>query len=165
MQKFAITIRDKKGVENVMANYLSRLVCDESFEYIPINDTFHDEQLFNISNWSWFANIANFLVTGQISKHWISQDRRKFLTEVKNFYWDDLYLFKYCSDQIFQKCVPDHEVSSIINFCHSKACGGHFSSKKTAAKILQCGFFWPTLIKDTYAFCKTCENCQKLGSI
>ena len=165
LQEFAITIRDKRGVENVVADHLSRLVCDESFESIPINDTFPDEQLFNISKSPWFADIANFLVTGQIPKHWNSQDKRKFLTEVKNFYWDDPYLFKYCSDQIFRKCVPDHEVSSIINFCHSEACGGHFSSKKTAAKILQCGFYWPTLFKDTYTFCKTCENCQKLGSI
>ena len=165
LQEFAITIRDKRGVENVVADHLSRLVCDESFESIPINDTFPDEQLFNISKSPWFADIANFLVTGQIPKHWNSQDKRKFLTEVKNFYWDDPYLFKYCSDQIFRKCVPEHEVSSIINFCHSEACGGHFSSKKTAAKILQCGFYWPTLFKDTYTFCKTCENCQKLGSI
>ena len=165
LQEFATTIRDKRGVENVVADHLSRLVCDESFESIPINDTFPDEQLFNISKSLWFADIANFLVTGQIPKHWNSQDKRKFLTEVKNFYWDDPYLFKYCSDQIFRKCVPDHEVSSIINFCHSEACGGHFSSKKTAAKILQCGFYWPTLFKDTYTFCKTCENCQKLGSI
>jgi len=38
---------------------------------------------------------------------------------------------------------------------------GHFSLKKMTAKILQCGFFWPTMFKDTHAFCKTCENCQK----
>jgi hypothetical protein len=33
------------------------------------------------------------------------------------------------------------------------------------AKILQCGFYWPNMFKDTHAFCKTCENCQKLGFI
>ena len=33
------------------------------------------------------------------------------------------------------------------------------------AKILQSGFYWPTIFKDTYEFCKTCENCQKLESI
>jgi len=44
-----------------------------------------------------------------------------------------------------------------------EACGGHFSSKKTTAKILQCGFYWPTMFKDSHAFCKSCENCQKVG--
>ena len=63
LQEFSITIRDKKGVENVVADHLSRLVCDESFESIPINDTFPHKQLFNISNSLWFADIANFFVT------------------------------------------------------------------------------------------------------
>jgi len=81
---------------------------------------------------------------------------------VKNFYWDDPNLFKYCFDQIFQRCIPDNKVSNVIKVCHSEACGGHFSSKKTTAKILQCGFYWPTMFKDTHAFCKTCENCQKV---
>jgi len=61
--------------------------------------------------------------------------------------------------------IPDNEVSSVIKFCHSEAYRGHFSSRKTTAKILQSGFYWPTMFKDTHAFCKTCENCQKLGSI
>jgi phosphopantetheinyl transferase (holo-ACP synthase) len=97
--------------------------------------------------------------------HLDTQDKRKFLSDVQNFYWDDPDLFKYYPDQIFQKCIPENEVSSVIKLCHSEAYGGHFSSKKTAAKILQCEFYWPTMFKDTHAFCKTCENCQKLGFI
>ena len=54
---------------------------------------------------------------------------------------------------------------SIINFCHSEACGGHFPAKKTTAKILQSGFYWPTLFKDTYNICKNCEQCQRVGAI
>ena len=52
-----------------------------------------------------------------------------------------------------------------LNFCYSEACGGHFSSKKRTVKILQCGFYLPTMFRDTHAFCKTCKNYQKLGSI
>ena len=83
---------------------------------------------------------------------------------MKNFYLDDPYLFKNCPDQIFQKCIPDNEVSSVIELCHSKACGSHFSLRKMTAKILQNGFYWPTMFKDTHAFCKTCENCQKVDT-
>ena len=101
----------------------------------------------------WFANIANFLAIEKISSQWNMQDRKKFL-EIKNFYWDDPYLFKYCPNQIFRICIPNNEVGSVIKFCHSKACSGHFSSKKIAAKILQCRFYWPTLFKDTHTLCK-----------
>ncbi|XP_058185805.1 uncharacterized protein LOC131303029 [Rhododendron vialii] len=40
-----------------------------------------------------------------------------------------------------------------------------FSVRKTAAKIQQCCFYWPTLNRDAYAFCKSCDRCQKLGSV
>jgi hypothetical protein len=113
----------------------------------------------------WFANIVNFLATRDLLVHWSTQDRRKFLNEVKNFYWNDPYLFKYCPDQIFWRCIPDNEVSSVIKSCYSEACGGHFSSKKITVKILQCGFYWLTMFKGTHAFYITCENYQKLGSI
>ena len=165
LQEFNLTIKDKKGAENVVADHLSRLTNESSIDTTPINDSFPDDFLFSINIMPWYANIVNFIVTGKMPPDWSSQDKKKFLTEVKKFYWDDPYLFKYCPDQIFRRCIPDNEVSSVIKFCHSEACGGHFSSKKTAAKILQCGFYWPTIFKDTYAFCKTCENCQKLGSI
>jgi hypothetical protein len=83
---------------------------------------------------------------------------------VKNFYWDDPYLLKYCPDKIFQRCIADNEVSSVIKLCHFEACGSPFSSKKTTAKILQNEFYWPTMFKDTHAFCKTCESCQKVDT-
>jgi hypothetical protein len=43
----------------------------------------------------WFANFVNFLATGDLPAHWSIQEKRKFLNEVKTFYWDDPYLFIY----------------------------------------------------------------------
>ena len=84
---------------------------------------------------------------------------------MKFFVWDDPYLFKYCSDQMFRRCIPDHEVRSVLSFCHDQACGGHFSGRKTTAKVLQCGFYWPTLFRDAFEYCKSCPRCQQLGRI
>jgi len=49
-----------------------------------------------------------------------------------------------------------------LNFVILRHMRGHFSLNKTTAKILQCRFYWPTMFKDMHAFCKTCENCQKV---
>ena len=122
--------------------------------YTTINDSFVAEFLFFVHNMPWYANIVDFLITDWMLSDWYSQDKKKFLRDVKMFYCDDPYLFKYCSYQIFWKCISDDEVSDAIQLCHSKAYVGHFSSKKTVAKILQCGFYWPTLFKDFHAFCK-----------
>jgi len=88
-----------------------------------------------------YADIVNYLVTSQISSHWTKQDYFKFKATTKYYVWDDPYLIKYCQDQIIRKCVPESEQQPILSFCHDHACEGHFSAKKTAAKILQCEFY------------------------
>ncbi|XP_073137916.1 uncharacterized protein [Henckelia pumila] len=127
--KFDLVIKDKKGKENVVADHLSRIISESSQNEIPINENFPDDQLFYATTMPWFANIVNFLVTNKMPSHWSSQDKNKFLKEVKKFYWDDPYLFKYCPDQIFRRCIPDNEVSSVIKFCHSEALAVDYVSK------------------------------------
>ena len=151
-QEFNLTIKDKKRVENVVANHLSRLVSESSFHGIPIGDSFYDEQLFALVQCPWYADIVNYLVTGQIPPQWTSQQKRNFLEDIKKYYFDDPYLFKYCPDQLMRRCVPNDDQSRILTFCHSEAYGGHFSARKTADKILQAGFYWPILFKDCFEF-------------
>jgi len=98
LQEFDITIKDKKDTENVVADHLSRLTTNSRSDITPIDDYFPDESLFSVSTMPWYANIVNFLISGQLSAHWSTQDKRKLLNEVKNFYCDDPYLFKYCPD-------------------------------------------------------------------
>ncbi|KAH9657811.1 hypothetical protein KPL70_023229 [Citrus sinensis] len=46
---------------------------------------------------------------GKMPLQWNAQEKKKFFVEVKKFYWDNPYLFKYCQDQIFRRCIPDNE--------------------------------------------------------
>ncbi|XP_026405447.1 uncharacterized protein LOC113300449, partial [Papaver somniferum] len=127
--KFSPDIRDKKGAENVVADHLSRLVVSSPSDALPIRDSFPDEQLFSVSQSPWYANIVNYLVTGRTPQHWGKQDRSRFLAEVKHFFWDDPYLFKYCPDQIIRRCVPESDQSSILSFCHEHAFAVDYVSK------------------------------------
>jgi hypothetical protein len=167
LQEFDIEIRDNKVTKNVVADHLSKLTMDFIEDATPIFETFPDEQLMHIAHnpAPWFTDIVNYLVTGQMPLHWGQQDKIDFLSKVKTFLSDDHYLFKYCPDQIIRRCIPEFDQTNVISFCHYHACGGHFSANKTTAKILQCGFYWPTMFGDTRAFCISCERCQKLGSI
>ena len=165
LQEFNLEIRDKKGCENVVADHLSRLTVTSDCDHIPISESFPDEQLFSISTSPWYADIVNFLVTDQLPNHWSKQERSKFMANVKFYSWDDPFLYKYCPDQVIHRCVPECEQISILSFCHNSACGGHFGSKKTAAKILQSGFYWPTLFRDAHQYCQACYNCQHSGRL
>ena len=66
---------------------------------------------------------------------------------------------------MIQRCIPDTDFHYILTSYHSEACGGHFGSKQTAYRVLDCGFFWPTLFNDAYTFYKACDRCQRTGNI
>ena len=148
-----------------MADHISRLTFSEHEHQLPIIDTFPDESLFAVQTCPWYADIINYLVTGKVPEHWNRLEKSKFMREVKRFFFDDPYLFKFCFDQVMIRCVFEEEIPNIMKYCHSLACGGHFSANKTAAKILQCGFYWPSLFKDVHSHCKTCPPCQSLGRV
>ncbi|RVW64167.1 Retrovirus-related Pol polyprotein from transposon 17.6 [Vitis vinifera] len=143
LQEFNLQIRDKKGVENVVADHLSRLVISHDSHGLPINDDFPEESLMSIEVAPWYSHIANFLVTGEVPSEWSAQDKRHFFAKIHAYYWEEPFLFKYCADQIIRKCVPEQEQSGILSHCHDNACGGHFASQKTAMKVIQSDFMGP----------------------
>ena len=53
-----------------------------------------------------------------------------------------------------RRCVPNDDQIGILTFCHSEACGGHFSVRKTTDKILQAGFSGPHFLKTALNFAK-----------
>ncbi|CAO2822820.1 unnamed protein product [Amaranthus hypochondriacus] len=168
LQEFDLEIKDKKGTENVVADHLSRLTFEHSQESLPINDSFPDDQLFSILSIStdpWYADIVNYLASGVIPHDLNPYEKKKFFHDVKRYFWDDPLLFHESSDDMIRRCVPDEEVESVLTHCHSLPCGGHAASSKTAAKVLECGFFWPTLHKDAREFVKACDRCQRVGNL
>ncbi|RVW57980.1 Retrovirus-related Pol polyprotein from transposon 17.6 [Vitis vinifera] len=118
LQEFNLQIRDKKGVENVVADHLSRLNIAHDTHGLPINDDFPEESLMLVEEVPWFAHIANYLVTGEIPSEWSSQDKKNFFAKVHAYYWEEPFLFKYCADQIIRKCVPEQEKHGILSHCH-----------------------------------------------
>ncbi|GKB13805.1 reverse transcriptase domain-containing protein [Tanacetum coccineum] len=93
LQEFDITIRDKKGSENLAADHLSRLENPHKdvLENKDINENFPLETLSVISSGStlWFANFANFHAGNFIIKGMTTQQKKKFFKDVKHYFWDD----------------------------------------------------------------------------
>ena len=66
---------------------------------------------------------------------------------------------------IIRRCVPKIEQGGIMEKCHASPYGGHFAGDKTAKKILQSGFYWPTIFKDCFEWVKHCDACQRMGNL
>ncbi|KAL0374403.1 UNVERIFIED_CONTAM: Retrovirus-related Pol polyprotein from transposon.6 [Sesamum radiatum] len=169
LQEFDLEIKDRRGCENTVADHLSRLnpTYVENMHNSPLQDEFPDEQLFAITQIEepWFADFANFLAGKVIPPHLSYQQKKKFFSDIKYYLWDEPYLYKRCGDGMVRRCVPEEEMQSILGFCHDREVGGHHGGAKTAAKVLQCGFYWPSLFKDAHKYVSSCDQCQRTGNI
>ena len=166
LQEFDVEIKDKKGTENLVADHLSRL--EGARDDVPVNDEFPDDKLFAIEDKRavpWFADYVNYLVAKVIPPEFNYQKKKRFFAHLKHYYWEEPILYRHCADQVIRRCVPEDEMHSILDHCHTLPCGGHFGGQRTAAKVLQSGFYWPSLFKDAHQFVSTCDKCQRMGNI
>ena len=58
---------------------------------------------------------------------------------------------------IIRRCVPKSEHDKILQEYHASPYGRHFAEDKTVHKILQSGFYWPTIFKDCFEWVKLCD--------
>uniref|UniRef100_A0A151UHL8 Retrovirus-related Pol polyprotein from transposon 17.6 n=1 Tax=Cajanus cajan TaxID=3821 RepID=A0A151UHL8_CAJCA len=139
LQEFDLEIKDKKGCENHVADHLSRLVNEEvTSQKEEILEEFPDEKLFVVRERPWFADMANYKAAGVVPEEYNWHQRKKFFRDSNFYVWDDPYLFKIGADGLL---------------------------RRTAAKVLQSGFYWPNLFKDAYEHCKACDKCQRTGTV
>ena len=81
----------------------------------------------------------------------------KLKSDAKYNVWDDPYLWIFGSDQVIYRCVPDNEIQYILQFCHDTHTGGHFGPQWTTRRVLDSGFYWPTIFIYANHFSTTCE--------
>ncbi|KAL4367757.1 hypothetical protein GQ457_05G018510 [Hibiscus cannabinus] len=104
--------------------HLSRLeIMKELRNELEIKEEFPDEKLLFAAATLWYANIANFLVSGILPFDLNSQGKNKFMHVVPCCHWGDPYLCKECNDRMIRRCVPKEEQKEIIFHCHSASCG------------------------------------------
>ncbi|XP_073313540.1 uncharacterized protein [Primulina huaijiensis] len=107
------------------------VMCDASDTAVGAVLGQRQNKLFEVKHCPWYANFANFIVTG---------------TPPPNLSFHQ-----------------QEEFGQILNHCHDCEVGGHFGPTKTTSKVLECGFYWPTLFKDARSYVLACDKCQQTG--
>ncbi|CAJ2637261.1 unnamed protein product [Trifolium pratense] len=106
LQEFDLEIRDKKGVENVVADHLSRLSNpDVTNKEEAIKCEFPDEKLLAVSEFPWFGDIANLKACGFIPEEMTAQQKKKLFADSRHYFWDDPFLFKMSNDGMIRRSV------------------------------------------------------------
>ena len=133
---------------------------------MEVTENFPDQQLFLLSyKLPWYVDIVNFLACGVMPPEFSYQQRKKLRTDNRFYIWDDPLLFKRGADMIIRRCELESEQGKILQECHASPYRGHFAGDKTTYKILQSGFYWPTIFKDCFQWMKPYDQCQRMGNI
>ncbi|GJX75872.1 reverse transcriptase domain-containing protein [Tanacetum coccineum] len=122
---------------------------EETSDDSEVNDNFLEETLMEINTEDnpWFADFVNYLASDIIPKGMTYQQKNKFFSDLKHYFWEEPYLFKVCSDGMIRRGVSRPETQTILDQCHHGPTGGHYGPYTTAKKVLDSGFYWPTISK------------------
>ncbi|KAL1193673.1 putative mitochondrial protein [Cardamine amara subsp. amara] len=113
----------------------------------------------------WFADIANYFAVDVEPDDLTGYAKKKFFRELQRFYWDEPYLYRHCSDGNYKRCIAEAEIPEVLFHYHGSEYAGHFATFKTVSKVLQAGFWWPTMFRDAHDFVSHCDACQRRGKI
>ncbi|XP_024021692.1 uncharacterized protein LOC112091695 [Morus notabilis] len=168
LQEFDLEIRDKRGIENVVADHLSRLegVVDEQGASF-ILESFPDEKLCAVeAKLPWYVNFVNYLVCKALPPGLTSQPKKKFMHDVKHYIWDDPILFERCADQAIRRCVPEKETQISCFIAIHPPSVGTLELHKPLLRFLRVGsigLFCTGIVMNS-SNTVTCENFEAIAT-
>nr|GEV85435.1 reverse transcriptase domain-containing protein [Tanacetum cinerariifolium] len=99
--KYLFAKKDSKArlLQNPHRNVLDPKEINESFPLETLN------MVSSCSNLStpWFSDFSNYHAGNFVVKGMSSQQKNKFLKDMKHYFWDDPFLFKICADQVIRR--------------------------------------------------------------
>ena len=107
--------------------------------------------------------ILSFLQDG-----WLPQDveeARKVRKRATRFTILNDTLYKRGFSMPYLRCVNEEEAKYVLKEIHEGICRDHVGPRSLINKVIQTGYFWPTLQKDVKEFVKKCDKCQRFGNV
>nr|GEV85701.1 hypothetical protein [Tanacetum cinerariifolium] len=75
-------------------------------------DKFPDENLMILKvklndEEPWYVDYVNYIVKKVIPPKWTPERRKRFFSQVRNYFWDEPYAFRLCLDNVMRRCVAE----------------------------------------------------------
>ncbi|KAL4154128.1 hypothetical protein QTP88_001961 [Uroleucon formosanum] len=163
--EFDLEIKHRPGLCNQAADCLSRYPVDTllATDILEVNnkedldfDSINLEKLKESQSKDEFCKGIISAINGNNNSKF-KRKSRQFLIK------DDILFFKNWSPNGIKNLivVPKTLINVILKSYHESVLSAHFGIIKTLAKLKQ-KYYWPTIIRDTTNFIKTCISCQMI---
>ncbi len=110
--------------------------------------------------------VGSYLETSQMPETLNLAQKYKLARKAEPFILKEGKMHIVGEDNIVRRCLTTSEEAQIVlKELHEGVAGGHFVVDIVAKKILDACYQWPTLLKNALEFCRSCDNCQKIGGL
>ena len=106
-------------------------------------------------------DVDDFLSTGQSPESLTKVQKRRLVKKASRFTIVGEDLMVYGKDGVLRKVLYKEEVGLVLRQCHEES--GHTGKDQVLYRVLRAGFWWPSIVRDTYYWCQTCHDCQAMG--
>ena len=107
--------------------------------------------------------IVSFLWDGHLPQD--ADEARKIRKRAARFTILNNVLYKRGFSMPYLKYVDDDEAKYILEEIHEGICGDHAGPRSLVSKVIQTGYFWPTMQVDAVELVKKCDKCQRFRNV
>ena len=90
---------------------------------------------------------------------------RKLKVQASRFVLIRDVLYKRGFSRPYLRCLSHNEVDYVMREVHESICVNHSGARSLVHKLIRAGYYWPTMLKDTQAYVKTCNKYQRFRNL
>ena len=101
--------------------------------------------------------IVSFLQDGHLPQN--TEEAKKIKKRAAKFTILNDALYKIGFSMPYLKCVNEEEAKYILEEIHGGICDDHVGPRSLVNKVIQIGYFWPTMQVDVVEIVMKCDKC------
>ena len=90
---------------------------------------------------------------------------RKMKVQASRFVLIRDVLYKRGFSRPYLRCLSHDKADYVMKEVNEGICGNHSRARSLVHKLIRAGYCWPTMLKDTQAYVKTCDKCQRFSNL
>nr|CAN82186.1 hypothetical protein VITISV_031111 [Vitis vinifera] len=111
----------------------------------------------------WTNDIIKYLRIGTLPED--AKQAHKIRVQAARFTLIGGHLYKRSFTGPYLRCLSHSEALYVLAELHDGVCGNHSGGRSLAHRAHSQGYYWPTMKKDTAAYVKKCNKCQRHAPI
>ncbi|XP_075670199.1 uncharacterized protein LOC142639961 [Castanea sativa] len=157
--------------ENQCADQLAKatsakpmIVPDQVLSFVQLSSLIENTDMKEVSEERcWLTPIAAYLKNNELPDN--KEAARKLKVKAARFILIKDVLYKRGFSRPYLRCLASKEADYIIREVHEGICGNHSESRSLVHKLVQAGYYWPTMQKDADAYVRACDKCQRFDNL